>query len=145
FMVDKCSIWTSILRMPRYWRTRAADRREALALLELVGLVHLADQEASSLSLGTRRLVEVARALSATPGLLLLDEPASGLGEEEVIRLGQVVTAAAQAGATVVLIEHNFGFVASISDVAHVLEFGRLIASGKPSEIAKAPAVIESF
>jgi branched-chain amino acid transport system permease protein len=145
FMVDKCSIWTSILRMPRYWRTRAADRREALALLELVGLVHLADQEASSLSLGTRRLVEVARALSATPGLLLLDEPASGLGEQEVIRLGQVVTAAAKAGATVVLIEHNFGFVASISDVAHVLEFGRLIASGKPSEIAKDPAVIESF
>jgi branched-chain amino acid transport system permease protein len=145
FMVDKCSIWTSILRMPRYWQSRRADRRDALMLLELVGLVHLADQEASSLSLGTRRLVEVARALAANPGLLLLDEPASGLSDEEVTRLGEVVTKAARAGATVVLIEHNFGFVTSISDVAHVLEFGRLIATGPPTEIAKDPAVIESF
>ena len=108
FVVDSCSVWSSILRLPRYWRSRRADRREALVLLELVGLAHLANQEASSLSLGTRRLVEVARSLSATPGLLLLDEPASGLSEEEVNRLGEVITAAAKAGATVVLIEHNF-------------------------------------
>jgi branched-chain amino acid transport system ATP-binding protein len=145
FIVDRCSVFSSILRLPKYWRSRRADRREALVLLQLVGLEHLANQEATSLSLGTRRLVEVARALSASPGLLLLDEPASGLSEEEVERLGEVITAAAKAGATVVLIEHNFGFVTSVSDAAHVLESGTLIASGRPLEVAKDPKVIESF
>jgi branched-chain amino acid transport system permease protein len=145
FSVDRCGIFSSILRLPRYWHSRHADRSEALVLLELVGLTHLADQEASSLSLGTRTLVEVARALCGNPGLLLLDEPASGLSEGEVKRLGQVVVAAAKAGATVVLIEHNFGFVSSISEVANVLEFGKLIASGSPEQVAKDPLVIESF
>ena len=145
FMVDKTSIASSILRLPHYRRARRADREQAMALLELVGLAHLANQEASSLSLGTRRLVEVARAISADPGLLLLDEPASGLSEEEVVRLGEVITAAAGAGATVVLIEHNFGFVSSVSNHAHVLEFGKLICSGAPTEIARDPKVIESF
>jgi branched-chain amino acid transport system permease protein len=145
FVADGCGPLASVLRLPKYWRSRRADRQEALLLLELVGLVHLADSEASSLSLGTRRLLEIARALCARPGLLLLDEPASGLSEEEVERLGQVVTAAADAGATVVLIEHNFGFVSSISEHAHVLELGMLIASGAPATIARDPLVIESF
>jgi branched-chain amino acid transport system permease protein len=145
FHIDHCGALASILRLPAYWRSRRSDRAEALVLLQLVGLVHLADQEASSLSLGTRRLVEVARALCSRPGLLLLDEPASGLSDEEVKRLGDVVTAAARAGATVVLIEHNFGFVSSISEHAHVLEFGKVIASGPPAVVAKNPLVIESF
>jgi branched-chain amino acid transport system permease protein len=145
FVLDNCGMFASILRLPRYWRSRRADREEALVLLELVGLAHIADQEASSLSLGTRRLVEVARALCARPGLLLLNEPTSRLSDEEVDRLGHVVTAAARAGATVVLIEHNFGFVSAISDYAYVLEFGKLIASGTPAEVAKDPLVIESF
>ncbi len=145
FWNDHCGMVSSVLRLPGYRRSRRADRREALVQLQLVGLAELADQEASSLSLGTRRLVEVARALCGRPGLLLLDEPASGLSEEEVKRLGTVITAAARAGATVVLIEHNFGFVSSVSEVAHVLDFGKLIASGSPAEIAKDPLVIESF
>jgi branched-chain amino acid transport system permease protein len=145
FNIDRCGVASSIARLPSYWRSRRADRREAMRLLELVGLADRAEDEASSLSLGTRRLLEVARALCARPGLLLLDEPASGLSEEEVERLGGVITAAAKAGATVVLIEHNFSFVSAISEVAHVLEFGRLIASGSPTAIAKDPLVIESF
>lgn len=145
FNLDRCGLVASILRMPKYWRSRRTDRREALVLLELVGLTSLADQDASSLSLGNRRLVEVARALCGRPGLLLLDEPASGLSTEETERLGQVITAAARAGAAVILIEHNFSFVTSVSDSAHVLELGKLIASGTPATIAKDPLVIESF
>jgi branched-chain amino acid transport system permease protein len=145
FSIDKCGPIASIFRLPKYWRSRQADRREALLLLELVGLTHVADSDASSLSLGQRRMVEVARALCSRPKLLLLDEPASGLSEQEIVRLGQVITAAAGAGATVVLIEHNFSFVSSVADVGHVLEFGKLIASGSLESISRDPQVIESF
>jgi branched-chain amino acid transport system permease protein len=145
FSVERCGPVASVLRLPKYWRSRRADRREALLLLELVGLTHVADSDASSLSLGQRRMIEVARALCSKPKLLLLDEPASGLSEEEVVRLGRVITAAARAGATVVLIEHNFSFVSSVADVGHVLEFGKVIASGSLESISKDPQVIESF
>jgi branched-chain amino acid transport system permease protein len=145
FSLDHCGILASVLRLPRYWRTRREDRRRARELLELVGLAHLADAECASLSLGTRRLVEVARALAGNPGLLLLDEPASGLSDEEVILLGHVVRSAAEAGATVMLIEHNFGFVKAVSDVLHVLHVGKLLASGTVAEVAARADVVESF
>ena len=145
FVLDRCGVLPSVLRLPRYWAARRADRREALRLLEFVGLAHLADEEAVSLSLGTRRLVEVARALASKPRLVLLDEPASGLSDEEVELLGRVIRAAADAGATVVLIEHNFRFVGSVSDVVHVLHVGGLIASGTATEVANDPRVVESY
>jgi ABC-type branched-subunit amino acid transport system ATPase component len=145
FQVDPCGMLASVLRLPRYWRSRAADREHALLMLELVGLAAFADEEAGQLSLGMRRLVEVARALCAEPGLLLLDEPASGLSADEVARLGRVVRAAAEAGATVILIEHNFGFVTSVADTAHVLHLGTLLASGAPAELGQDPKVIASY
>jgi branched-chain amino acid transport system permease protein len=145
FMSDRTGPISSIFRLPRYWKARSADREHAMALLELVGLADLAEEEAQELSLGTRRLVEVARALCSEPRLLLLDEPASGLSEEEVERLGSVIRAAAAAGTTVILIEHNFRFVTGIADVAHVLHLGQLIASGPAATIGENPAVIESY
>ncbi|HEY4098625.1 MAG TPA: ATP-binding cassette domain-containing protein [Baekduia sp.] len=145
FDVDRCGVVASIFRLPRYWRSRRNDRVESLAMLDLVGLAHLADEEASALSLGTRRLVEVARALAGEPELLLLDEPASGLSEEEVELLGSVVQLAARAGTSVVLIEHNFRFVTSISDHIHCLHVGGLLASGSPEAIAADQKVIESY
>ena len=145
FIADRTGPVASIFRLPRYRRARAADREHAMGLLQLVGLAELADEEAQELSLGTRRLVEVARALCAQPRLLLLDEPASGLSEEEVERLGAVIRAAAGAGTTVILIEHNFRFVTRIADVAHVLHLGELIASGPARTIGENPRVIESY
>jgi branched-chain amino acid transport system permease protein len=135
----------SMLRLPKYWRARAADRREALAALEEVGLAGLAGEEAAALSLGTRRLLEVARAVCGRAELILLDEPASGLSESEVDTLGKVVRAAADAGTTVVLIEHNFRFIVGISDAVHVLHAGALIASGDAKSIGHDPGVIESY
>jgi branched-chain amino acid transport system ATP-binding protein/branched-chain amino acid transport system permease protein len=145
FHVDQRGVLTCILRLRHYRRSRRADRVEALEMLDLVGLAAIADQEASSQPLGNRRLIELARALCGRPSLLLLDEPASGLGEHEVETLGRVVTAAARAGATVVLIEHNFGFVGRISDQVHVLHLGELIASGQAAEVSANPRVIESY
>jgi branched-chain amino acid transport system permease protein len=145
YQADPCGVLSSIFRLPRYWRSRNADRAQAARLLELVGLSQLADQEASSLSLGTRRLVEVARALAGEPGLLLLDEPASGLTSAEVTLLGEIIRAVAASGTTVVLVEHNFRFVTSFAQTAHVLHVGRRIASGPAATIGDDPAVIDSY
>ena len=145
FKSEHLSPLAAILRVPRYRRADRTDRREALALLELVGLGDVADREAVGLPLGMRRLLEVARALCSKPRLLLLDEPASGLSDDEVERLCDLIAAAAQAGATVMLIEHNFGFVTMVSHTAHVLHLGRLIASGSAATISQDPMVIQSY
>ena len=142
---DQIGFVSSILRLPQYWRAQRADRREAMALLDLVDLTEVAGQEAASLPLGTRRLVEVVRALSAEPGVVLLDEPASGLNDEEIERLAHLVERLATAGATVIVIEHNFRFIRRISHTVHVLHLGQLIASGTADEVTKNHQVIESY
>jgi branched-chain amino acid transport system permease protein len=145
FATDRCGILATVLRLPRFWKVRREDREAAYAALDLVGLRPFAEEPAASQPLGTRRLVEVARMLCGGASLLLLDEPASGLSESEVERLGAVLERAAEAGATVVLIEHNFGFVTSVSTTAHVLHFGELLASGPARTIGNDPSVIESY
>jgi branched-chain amino acid transport system permease protein len=142
---DHIGFLSSILRLPRYWRAQRADRREAMALLALVDLTGVASQEAASLPLGTRRLVEVVRALCSEPGMVLLDEPASGLNDEETERLADLIARLAAAGATVVVIEHNFRFIRSISHTVHVLHLGQLIASGTAGKVAEDRQVIESY
>jgi branched-chain amino acid transport system permease protein len=103
------------------------------------------DEAASSLSLGTRRLVEVARALACEPRILLLDEPASGLSESDVLHLGGVLKATAEAGVIVILVEHNFQFVLETADFIVVLNSGAVLATGAPSDIRDNPDVLESY
>jgi branched-chain amino acid transport system permease protein len=145
FTSDSVGLATSMLRLPPYWRARREDRDRAFDVLELVGLAAAAEEEAGKQPLGRRRLIEVARMLCGDASLLLLDEPASGLSEAEVENLGRVITVAAEAGATVMLIEHNFSFVTSVSRDAYVLHLGRLIAAGPAATIGEDPAVIESY
>jgi branched-chain amino acid transport system permease protein len=142
---DHAGVFSAILRLPKYWRAQRADRHAAIELLELVGLGELAGVEAAALPLGKRRLVEVVRAVCARPGLVLLDEPASGLNEEEVETLARLVRDLAATGATVVVIEHNFRFVTTVSRVVHVLHLGRSIAHGSPDAVASERQVIESY
>jgi branched-chain amino acid transport system permease protein len=144
-LVQTSGLFSSVLRLPRYRRARREALAKAHTYLNLMQLGHLANEDASSLSLGTRRLVEVARALSGEPSLLLLDEPASGLATEEVGRLHDLIRLAATDGVTVVLIEHNFRFVSDVSDTVHVLHLGELIASGSAAAIANDERVIESY
>lgn len=145
YYADHCGPLPSILRLPKYRASRREDRREADAILEMLRLSHLAEEDATLLPLGTRRLVEVARALCGGASLLLLDEPASGLSDEEVRRLAALLAAVARAGGTVVVIEHNFEFVTNVADRVHVLHLGTLLASGHPAELSQDPRVVESY
>jgi ABC-type branched-subunit amino acid transport system ATPase component len=92
-----------------------------------------------------RRLLEVARAVSAEPAVLLLDEPAAGLDETMLAALAELLRSLRDQGATIVLVEHNVEFVMRLADTVHVLALGSVIAAGKPEEVRQDPAVIESY
>ncbi|MFC0861412.1 ATP-binding cassette domain-containing protein [Sphaerimonospora cavernae] len=145
FSGHRASVFDAIFRTPRFRRVRAGDLHEAERALTLVGMSHLRDEEATSLPLGMRRLLEVARALVARPGVLLLDEVASGLDEDEVARLAGLIRRIRAAGGTVVLVEHNFRLVLDLADDIFVLAHGQVIASGPPEAIEKNPRVLSEY
>jgi branched-chain amino acid transport system ATP-binding protein len=115
------------------------------ALLERVGLDHLADQRGDSLSTGLARLVELARALACRPKVLLLDEPASGLDEEETDRFAEILTSLADGGLAVLLVEHDVPLVMRLCQQITVLNFGKVLATGSPLQIQNDPEVIDAY
>ena len=120
--------------------------RGARELVEYVGLAGLAHDQAAGLPYGTQKRVELARALASGPRLLLLDEPAGGLNQEEVEQLGSLLRGLRDDfELTLLLVEHHMGLVMSIADRVHVLDFGQLIASGTPAEVQGDQAVIEAY
>ncbi|GGU27701.1 ABC transporter permease subunit [Nocardioides albus] len=145
FATHSASVLEAVLRLPRYRRVRRDDFAEARRMLDLVGLRHLEASEAVALPLGQRRLLEVARSLVAGPGLLLLDEVASGLDEDEAAGLADVIRKVRDAGGTVVLVEHNFQLVLSLADHIVVLAQGRVIAEGTPDMIERDPRVMSEY
>lgn len=119
------------------------ERRERVAeVLELCGLSALRDAYAAALPVGRRRLVELARALADRPRLLLLDEPTSGLDVGQAARLGEVVRAL---DTTVLLVEHDMGFVMGVCDRIVVLDLGKVIATGTPGEVRDDPVVRAAY
>lgn len=141
----RASMWTAVFRTPKYWRVRRADKTQADQVLELVGLSELRDTEATALPLGRRRLLELAKALIAGPRVLLLDEIASGLDENEVDRIAVLLNKFREAGATVVLVEHNFRLVLEVADHIAVLAHGEVIAQGPPALIEQDPRVLSEY
>lgn len=141
----RIGFWSAILRLPRFYRLRATDRNAARAALSFAGLEHLAEHNAGKLPLGTRRLLEVVRAVAGEPHVLLLDEPAAGLDDDGLAELKMLISRTRDAGGTVVLVEHNVPFVMDVADVVHVMELGRVIASGPPDAIRTNQRVIDSY
>lgn len=129
----------------RELKEEKATRENALRWLEFVGLGPKAEQMAASLPHAEQRLVEIARALSLEPELLLLDEPAAGMNPKETEGINLLISRINQMGKTVMLIEHNMELVMGISEIILVLNFGEKIAEGSPSEIQDNPAVVEAY
>jgi branched-chain amino acid transport system ATP-binding protein len=113
--------------------------------MSVTGLESVAERYPTELSHGQRKLVGVGRALACRPSLLLLDEPAAGLDTDETQELGRRLQSLPGHGVTVLLIDHDMGLVLGICDRVLVLDFGNLIAAGRPAEIRANPAVIEAY
>jgi ABC-type branched-subunit amino acid transport system ATPase component len=133
-------------------RAGAFGRREPLRPDELHALIEriaIAPSDlartASTLPYGMQRRVEIARALAAKPRLLVLDEPAAGMNASETQALQNVIASVVQAGASVLLVEHDMALVNAASDRVVVLNFGTIIAHGTPTAIGRDPAVIEAY
>jgi branched-chain amino acid transport system ATP-binding protein len=126
--------------------TRINVAREAERVLDLIGLTELANAEVSTIPTGTARLVELGRALMIQPRVLLLDEPASGQSDDETKAFEQLLRRLAEVdGLAVLLVEHDMGLVMNVCDRIHVLDFGEIIASGRPDEIRNDPRVREAY
>jgi branched-chain amino acid transport system ATP-binding protein len=124
----------------------AAARRRGAEILALLELEDVADTVVAALPFGTRKRVELARALIAQPKLLLLDEPAGGLTHGEVDELGALILRLrATFDMSILLVEHHMSLVMSVSDKVVALEFGRKIADGTPDEVRAEPEVIRAY
>jgi len=118
----------------RSWFSRRSERKVD-ELIDLVGLRKYAAQRADSVPTGVARLLEMARALAIEPALLLLDEPSSGLDEAETDAFGRLLQDLARRGTSILMVEHDMDLVMGVCDYIHVLEFGKVIATGTPAEI----------
>ncbi|MGH2785721.1 MAG: ATP-binding cassette domain-containing protein, partial [Actinomycetota bacterium] len=117
----------------------------ARELLDVVGLAGQRHDRASALSYGQRKRLELARALALHPRLLILDEPAAGRNEPEILELGRLLKRLRAAGLTILLVEHHMNFVLSLADAVTVLDEGRVVAEGPPAAVRSDPAVIEAY
>jgi branched-chain amino acid transport system ATP-binding protein len=131
---------------PVYRRAEHEAKEKAIGWLKRVGLIDLADDPAGSLPYGGQRKLEIARAMCTDPVLLCLDEPAAGLNPRESHDLNQLLLGIRdEMGIGILLIEHDMSVVMSISDHVVVLDYGRKIADGTPSQVKNDPAVIRAY
>jgi len=142
----KYNIVDAILRNRRFHRNEKRGSNKAYELLTYFGFEDRAEELARNLPYGDQRKLEIARALALEPRLLLLDEPAAGLNPKETELLRDLIKKIrADFSLTILFIEHHMKMVMSLSDKVAVLDYGKKIAEGSPSEVRNHPAVIEAY
>ena len=142
----KCSFFSSLLRLPSYFKAEKKANQKAMELLEFMGLGDIADQKAGSLPYGVQRRLEICRALASNPAIILLDEPAAGMNPSETAELmHQIRRIRDTFHIAIFLIEHDMNLVMNVCEGIVVVNYGKIIAKGTPEEIKNNPAVIEAY
>ncbi|MEA2696858.1 MAG: branched-chain amino acid transport system ATP-binding protein livM [Myxococcales bacterium] len=126
-------------------REERRAQADALALLDFVGLRDQALTPARDLPYGAQRFLEIARAVARKPEVLILDEPAAGLSQPDIVRQMEIIKRVHERGVTIILIEHHMDVVSGLCDVVTVLDEGKVIAEGSPVEVKRHPAVIAAY
>lgn len=140
------SIFSSIFRTQDYYDTESKMKKEALKLLKIFNLEKYSKDKAKNLAYGQQRRLEIVRSLATNPKILFLDEPAAGMNPQETRELTELIAQIqAQFDLTIILIEHDMSLVMDICEYIYVLEYGRLIAQGTPSEIQADEEVIRAY
>lgn len=143
---QKSSFLSAAFSLPWYVREENRAREKAMELLERVGLVNLAHEQAGNLPYGQQRRLEIARALATDPRLLLLDEPAAGMNPEETMRLMRFICHVRdEFDLTIFLIEHDMRLVMGICERIRVIDYGISIAEGTAEDIQSDPKVIAAY
>ncbi|HSE71419.1 MAG TPA: ABC transporter ATP-binding protein [Nocardioidaceae bacterium] len=140
----RAGFWSALLALPRSGRDERALRERAMAVLAEMRIEGYAGRLPTSLPYAVRKRVALARALVAEPDLLLLDEPASGLSNDEMDELGALIRGLRDR-MSVMLVEHHMDLVMSVCDHIVVLDFGKVIARGAPEQVREDPAVLAAY
>ncbi|KRK98476.1 ABC transporter, ATP-binding protein [Secundilactobacillus odoratitofui DSM 19909 = JCM 15043] len=136
----------SVFRLPKFYRTEAQIRQEAIELLKIFDLQDDVDKLAKNLPYGIQRRLEIVRGLAMKPKVLFLDEPAAGMNPEETADLTRLIRQIQREfHITVLLIEHDMSLVMNLAERIYVLDHGSLLAEGTPAQIQQNPAVIKAY
>ncbi|MCP5418021.1 MAG: ABC transporter ATP-binding protein [Chromatiaceae bacterium] len=138
-------IWSNALRLPGTRREEKQAERWAREAILFCGLDDYLESHADALPYGVLKRLEIARALAASPRLLLMDEPAAGLNDTETKQMRSLIRQISGTGITVLLVEHNMGLVMDVSDRILVIDYGSRLAEGPPEAIQNDPRVIEAY
>lgn len=142
----KCTSLECMLRLPRYWKEEKEADARAHDILKLFDMDDMADEKAENLPYGRQRKLEICRALAGEPKVLLLDEPAAGMNPIETQDLMKTIYKVRdKVDVSILLIEHDMKFVMGICERIYVLNYGKIIAHGSPSEIQHNPQVISAY
>lgn len=141
----KSNLLDAVFKTPRRRREEKAGVQKALECLDFLHLKELRYHLADSLPYGAQRRLEIARCLATSPKVILLDEPAAGMNEQETMELMEIIRKLKKGGYTILLIEHDMKFVMNICDRLYMLDYGVQIAQGLPEEIKNNQKVIEAY